>query len=370
MYHQKNVVAYPQRPDAALRCVGGVGLSPGALAKTILVQFVGGSRQALRFCPDLQVSVQKLRKAFEWLWDHSWPFMEATKFCISGEDGGLPQAIDAALQEYMKSVGPDGSGVPAELLQAASQIPADRASVVLRGPVDCTDADAQGGVAGGEDGDEGDEVQCAAALDGGVDDITPLRLWDAIFKNYKVAQDCKKELARLGDVENKSKLQDLQEKECRAVAAAITGIAELRSKEVRKELEKFAAMEADKKEVLLIEHGDQFLSSSDPSFWGACFLRLFPRGDCAEKCPPRQSRLSSREWAKHLLMRADFKLWRMDVEFVASLYNISCVEIRCGRWRRTLRGRRMTSQRVSRVSCWPPQKISLLMPWHRVTSTR
>ena len=51
-------------------------------------------------------------------------------------------------------------------------------------------------------------------------------------------------------------------------------------------------------------------------------MRLFPRGDCAEICPARPSKLPHWRWAKCLLMRADFALWGLDVEFVASLYNV------------------------------------------------
>ena len=51
-------------------------------------------------------------------------------------------------------------------------------------------------------------------------------------------------------------------------------------------------------------------------------MRLFPRGDCAEKCLERSTSLASWRWAKCLLTRADFALWRLDVEFIASLYNL------------------------------------------------
>ena len=61
LYHQSNVVAYPQNPDAALTAVG---MGPDNLAKMLLVQFVGSDRQALRHQPDLRVSVQKLRNVF------------------------------------------------------------------------------------------------------------------------------------------------------------------------------------------------------------------------------------------------------------------------------------------------------------------
>ena len=64
MYHQRNVVAYPQSPDAAL---AAVGMLPSALAQTLLVQFVGEDDDALRRHPDIQVSVSRLRAAFRWL---------------------------------------------------------------------------------------------------------------------------------------------------------------------------------------------------------------------------------------------------------------------------------------------------------------
>ena len=51
-------------------------------------------------------------------------------------------------------------------------------------------------------------------------------------------------------------------------------------------------------------------------------MRLFPRGDCAERCLERPTHLPSWRWAKFLLTRGDFSLWRLDVEFVASLYNV------------------------------------------------
>ena len=76
LYHQRNVVAYPQDIDGALTAIG---MGPQSLAKMVTVQFVGSDRQALRRDPDLSVSVDKLRAAFRWLSLNSWQFMEATK---------------------------------------------------------------------------------------------------------------------------------------------------------------------------------------------------------------------------------------------------------------------------------------------------
>ena len=64
LYHQRNVVAYPQDPDAAL-CF--VGMSPTNLAAMLQVQFVGSDRSCLRTHPYLQVSLENLRQAFGWL---------------------------------------------------------------------------------------------------------------------------------------------------------------------------------------------------------------------------------------------------------------------------------------------------------------
>ena len=101
LYHQKNVVAYPQNLDAALRVVGEhrLGLSPATLAKTLIVQFVGGDRQALRFHEDLQVSVRKLRTAFAWLSANSWPFMEAIRKGGFLDDDALHGALETLLQD-------------------------------------------------------------------------------------------------------------------------------------------------------------------------------------------------------------------------------------------------------------------------------
>ena len=97
LYHQKNVVAYPQSPDAAIRAVG---MSPTALAKTVVVQFVGENREALRHEKDLRVSAVQLRRAFTWLSVNSWPFMEATKHHAMWETGSLDPALETLLQEY------------------------------------------------------------------------------------------------------------------------------------------------------------------------------------------------------------------------------------------------------------------------------
>jgi len=319
LYHQKNVVAYPQNPDEALR---SIGMSPQSLAKMIVVQFVGEDRQELRRNEDLTVSVQNLRGAFRWLSTNSWPFMDATKHHELWQTDLLDKPLEELLNAYVQSVGAD-SGVPCELLQGASRLDPARVAVNRCGPADCTateeeDKDSESTLP--ESADMGQN--CAAALDGGVDDLTPLQLWDCIMKKYKVAQICEQELRRLDAEKDGSQMEQLQRDQAIAVAAAVEALAKLQHQDTKKRLAAYAREQEDSKACLEIPHSKLFLSNRDPLFWFSCFVRLFPRGDCLERCPQRSTILPAWRWAKCLITRADFNLWRLDVEFIASLYNI------------------------------------------------
>ena len=98
-YHQKNVVA----------CC-----SPEMLARTILVQFVGGEREALRSYPDLRVPVPKLRAAFKWLSVNCWPFMEATKEHTTWDQDTLDLPFEELLASYISSMEGETEGFASE----------------------------------------------------------------------------------------------------------------------------------------------------------------------------------------------------------------------------------------------------------------
>ena len=328
LYHQKNVVAYPQEVEQALHMVG---LNPNELSKTVLVQFVGADRAALRREPDLSVSVQKLRAAFRWLSENSWPFMEATKNNIVWESGLLDPAIEDLLTKYEESIGSDSGGVPSELIQGASRISEAHALVTAAGPSDCREDDENTPLET-EDNEATKQnisydigANCAAAVDGGIDEISPLKMWDTIMKKYKIAQRCEEELARLKNQKSDlSKQETLERDRILAIGEATEILGQLTHKEARAKLDAFVAIDRENNKSARISTGNKFLSSSDPLFWYSCFLRLFPRGDCLERCMQRDTAafLPSWRWAKTLLTRADNVLWRSDVEFVASLYNI------------------------------------------------
>ena len=71
---------------------------------------------------------------------------------------------------------------------------------------------------------KGDEGNCAAAIDGGVDDVSPVQLWDTIVKKYKLAQICEEELARLSGNKELSKKETLERDRAVAVATAVNAL--------------------------------------------------------------------------------------------------------------------------------------------------
>ena len=62
-----------------------------------------------------------------------------------------------------------------------------------------------------QDGDptNHDGSHCAAVFDGGMDQITPVQIWNAVMEKYKVAQRCEQELSRLSNVVDGTKREQL-----------------------------------------------------------------------------------------------------------------------------------------------------------------
>ena len=222
------------------------------------------------------------------------------------------------------SIGAATGGVPSELVQGASRIPPERAGVLAAGPADCgdlgaeenqTDANVEVAASSSE--------QCAGIIDGGVDDVSPVQIWDQVMKRYKIAQLCAEELARLRSSDKADEIAALRQRQAVAVALAVEALSKLHGREEQRKLKEFVqAQSSGKNDTLLVKHSNELLSNRDPLFWYSCFVRLFPRGDCGEKCVDRSSKLPAWRWAKTLLTRGDSPLWRQDVKFVASLYNI------------------------------------------------
>ena len=131
----------------------------------------------------------------------------------------------------------------------------------------------------GEDEDEASVAdQSAGVIDGGVDDVTPVQIWDEIMKKYKVAQMCEDEIERLEKIDKQDKKACYQQRQALAVAAAVEALGRLHSKDLQTKLRTFVE-ENRVGNVLTIPHSDTFLRRRDPVFWYSCFVRIFPRGD-------------------------------------------------------------------------------------------
>ena len=315
-YHERNVVAFPQNPDGVYQAVA---LTPSDLARTLLVQFVGSDRSRLRYEPTLTVDVSRLRAAFAWLVRHNWLWMQATKSEFIGDpcvEGSLGERLEEILAAYKESVGGDGHGVPTELLQAASRVDPSHVGVHQPGPADSVAK---------EDGEDDENPSKVLPLDGSAGiiegdgvSLSGAQLWDSVMKQYRVFERCAEEMS----AGNTCTVRYAQ-----SVHATVAALSRLAHEDVRKRLEEFHRLARGMKTAVLLGHDREFLSSFDSDFWPSCFVHLFPRGDCQERVPKYRQRNRHRYlppfiWAKVLLTRSDYRGWRMDVEFIACVYNV------------------------------------------------
>ena len=71
---------------------------------------------------------------------NSWPWMVATRYeTIEGEHS-LGTTLESLLQMYIESTGSTQGGVPAEILQTATEIPEVHAPIQQAGPSDAVAA--------------------------------------------------------------------------------------------------------------------------------------------------------------------------------------------------------------------------------------
>ena len=227
------------------------------------------------------------------------------------------------MKAYESSVGGVVGGTPTELVQGAALISADHAQVHAKGPANCTNVSEMDCNDADTMESEGDGLgQCAGVLDGGVDSITPLQIWHTIMENYKIAQHCDAEIKQLLRRGNQTDITTKKIQKNEAILIAVDELSKLRHKETMDKLKEFVHREQNIDGKVPISLSDHLLSSRNPAFWCHCFMRLFPRGDCAERNPARTTSLPSWRWAKTLLTRSDSSSWRQDVEFIASVYNV------------------------------------------------
>ena len=111
-----------------------------------------------------------------------------------------------------------------------------------------------------QDGDptNHDGSQCAAVLDGGMDQITPVQIWNAVMTKYKLAQRCEQELSRLGNVDDGTKREQLLQERALAVAAAVQALADLHHRETIAKLQDLKRLDQAPGARLDVVHSKDF----------------------------------------------------------------------------------------------------------------
>ena len=329
------MIAYPQDPQDLMH---KVGLLPEELCADLSVQFAGSDRDCVRSDRALMISVARLRAAFTWLTQHSWEWVHMTT-TSAGSDPKLSDEVEALLEAYRSANQGLDEAVPEQLVQGAVQIQPASAKVHAAGPADAAQHQAGdpedvhslfGGVgaappvnntsneeappAGEDNGDHGEN---AAVIGPGVEDMSPLLLWEKAIESLQLIEHCE---GKLRECEHKGDTDTAQEWEGQHTLAAVEALRttqRLRREAVRRMLKQFQSQDGGVS--VPMPHGPEPLDSFSETFWLTCFVDLFPVGDCRERDPRRKKHgaaLQDRQWAKCLLTRADHSRWRMHSEFI------------------------------------------------------
>jgi hypothetical protein len=277
LYHEKNVIAYPQTQEYVKQVVG---VTPLALARTLFVQFYGTDRNVVRRDPALQVSVQRLRAAMRWLSVNSWQWMLATKSLGLGvaADGSveLGSQVEAFLHKYTSSVGSEEPGVPASLLQCAMPMQSVHVAGHAAGPADAVDHSTQGTDHIEEDGNalpHEDDAHLGGAgvgiIDGSGESLDdPVVLWDTVMRNYKLIEEVEQAYLRAASkAESSGSQADADgaaqaKKHAEAVKAAVEALRKLTSQKAQALLRKFELLyTGEERDMVEVGHEEQLLSN-------------------------------------------------------------------------------------------------------------
>ena len=165
-----------------------LGLLPSDLVCDLAIQFCVNEEEAVKTDPSLTVPLQDLREALWWYCTNNWEWVLATRNDLPTHALALGSHFETLLSAYTASLPSTGVGVPSELLDIATPIQPE--SEVLLPSEDCS----------------------AVILDNGIEDETPVALWNAAISKYNLLQQAEENLAKLAMSDEKSEKQELEEK--------------------------------------------------------------------------------------------------------------------------------------------------------------
>ena len=236
-YTTRNVVCYPQDPDAALKTVCVV---PKDLVQILTVQFVGSDpKVVLSREPSLEVNLEELRAALYWLVTHNWCWLEATRGHGRLLLHALGPVLEDVLDKYRHSLQHRNVGVPREIMQTATELREQHVTGTNLGPADAVPAGLESFCPEAEHGpsaapetssadpqlmsgiDLHDQSHMTAsrarqALDSSLviidpdkESLTPLQCYTRAMRQYGVLQECAGQLeVGVGDAARRVGLRD------------------------------------------------------------------------------------------------------------------------------------------------------------------
>ena len=122
----------------------------------------------------------------------------------------LGEYLERILDAYRESVGVTGEGVPRQLLADATLINDAHLPTAREGPTDAVD----------KDNEQNPQTYSSAVIDTGLEELTPLQLWNTAMSKYQVLQECGAVLQALGPDDTSSEREQALRDETRAIAEA------------------------------------------------------------------------------------------------------------------------------------------------------
>ena len=150
----------------------------------------------------------------------------------------LGTRLEQLLTRYKESIGGASEGVPDLLVQSATQIPEQRASVVSAGPADTAEASGNESIETTDLYGSG-LTSGAGVVDGGTDTISGLSDWKEILKQAKLGARINQTLDQLGSNADSTKKEDAERQRATYIAELYQALARLHGTKVRAELQRF-----------------------------------------------------------------------------------------------------------------------------------
>ena len=339
----KSPISYLQEPE---RLLSSCMLLPEELVQVISVTFTGGNREAVRSDKAYQVSVTRLRAAFEWLVRHN-PHWSAFGNVDPNGEIEMSKSVQQLLIQYQAPDGSESAVVPEAIVQSALPIDDDVGKNRACGPVDAvlgsdtetssgsdSEPDLEAAIIEPPANQESAASLWASALTNGQKLLGGIRVKDFDFGSDDLFAPTPK--AEAGSDDKSA------EEAVTAVVHTASILGKFHHGDVQKELEDFRASDASTTPRIVagFNHSKKPLNTFDPEYWAWCFTDLAPYGDCPERvssCPPQDKHHvptnpgaivwhqlweghvpnTDLRWVQSQITRVDYPRWRLHLAFLA-----------------------------------------------------